>query len=30
MVSEIYMLMIKSATDVSILRLTGGELGIKN
>ena len=30
MVTEIYMLMIKSATDVGILRLTRGELGIKN
>ena len=29
-VSEIYMLMLKSATDVGILRLTRGELGIKN
>lgn len=29
-VTEIYMLMLKSATDVGILRLTGDELGIKN
>lgn len=29
-VTKIYMLKIKSATDVGILLLTGDELGIKN